>query len=368
MVQCMSWKSGMRQVVAAMVLGTMMVVVPQMTVAAGMPRGEQSAEADRGPVSSVTASRFEQVPGIQHQQIGQLQVTAFLDGVIPLPLSLLKGIDPAQVQALVRRAHMPQVAAGVQTAVNVFLVRRGERLMLIDAGGGSCLGENLGHLRAHLQRAGIDPADVTDVLLTHAHPDHVCGLVDARGQSVFARATLWMPTGEAAFWLSQTQKARAPKDKQGSFDAAVRAVEPYRQAGRLQLVGADTQLPPGVQRVATPGHTADHVSWLVDSGTEEAPSGSASSAASPDGVLFWGDIVHFHGVQFPRPGAWVDFDAQARLAVESRRKVLRLAARHGWWVAGAHLPFPGIGHVERDGKAWRWVRTEFVPVTDAGGR
>lgn len=363
MTKAFSWERSGWQAAGGMLLAALIAALPLRVTAAEAARtthAGQTAATAQALAQQGGARDFVQVPGIQRQQIGQLQVTAFLDGVIPLPLTLLEGIDPARVQALARAAHLPEVEAGILTAVNVFLVRRADRLMLIDAGGAACLGDTLGHLPALLKQAGVDPAGITDVLMTHAHPDHVCGLLDAHGNAAFARATVWLPAGEAAFWSSRTQRARAPAEQRTYFDKAAQAIDAYSRQGRLQRVGQDTVLPPGVQRIASPGHTVDHVSWLIDGAAD--PVTSSSSAK----VLFWGDIVHFHAVQFAQPRAWIGFDADGRQAVDSRRQIMAQAARHGWWVAGAHLPFPGIGHVVSQGKGYSWVRTEFVPLPAAG--
>ena len=104
-------------------------------------------------------------------------------------------------------------------------------------------------------------------------------------------------------------------------------------------------------RVDSPGHTPGHTSWLFRGSAGQAP------------LLVWGDVVHYHAVQFRQPKASFEYDSDRRQAVASRQRLLARAADQGWWVAGAHLPFPCIGHVRREGRAgYAWVPAEFGPA------
>ncbi|MDO5102604.1 MAG: MBL fold metallo-hydrolase [Lautropia sp.] len=310
------------------------------------------------------ASAFVQVPGVYRQQIGQLQVTALLDGTLWLPAEVMKGLSGKTVQTMLREMHVPKQADGSQLAINVLLVRRGDRLMLVDAGSGRCMGDGVGKLLENLKHAGVSPEQITDVLLTHAHPDHVCGLLGEGDRAVFGKATLWLSDREGTYWLSDRQKRRAPKDAQPYFDMAVKALQPYQAAGRLKLFAEKDQLPPGVTALQTPGHTPGHVSWLIDGAEKSPPRPSVRQRAkqAPYQLLVWGDIVHMHAVQFAQPGAWLAFDVDPEQAIKTRKRMLARASQNGWWVAGAHLPFPGIGHVAKDRQGYRWLPAEFGPV------
>lgn len=291
-----------------------------------------------------------QAPGYFRQSLGEMQVTALYDGVIDLSPALLKGMDPQDVRQRLERMFIGG-PRGVQTAVNAYLVHTGRQLLLIDAGAGQCFGPGVGQMPANLKAAGYTAADVDAVLITHLHPDHLCGLLDDKGRSAFPNATLWAAAKDAAFWLDAQTAAAAPKAMQPFFAMARQAAAPYQAAGRLRTFEAGDAIVPGVQAVPTPGHTPGHTSFLVGSGS--------------NALLVWGDIVHSHAVQFAHPEVSIEFDVDQKAAIASRRDVLARAARETWWVGGAHLPFPGIGHVRAEDVGYTWVPVEYGPVKPA---
>ncbi len=290
-----------------------------------------------------------QVAGVHHHDTGALRVTALFDGATRLAPGLLAGIEPARVLDLLQHGFVPGDADGAQTAVNAFLVHAGDELVLVDAGTGTCFGPGLGQVPGNLRAAGYAPAQVDHVLLTHGHPDHMCGLVDARDQAVYPNATVWLAQAEADHWLDASAMARAPEAARGTFAMARRAVAPYRDAGRLRLfTPGQPELPGGATAIDTRGHTPGHVSYLFGEDTQ--------------GLLVWGDVLHFHAVQFAHPEVSIEFDHDQPAAIAARRQLLERSAAGRWWVAGAHLPFPGLGHVRAEGGAFDWVPAEFGPL------
>ncbi len=290
-----------------------------------------------------------QVPGVYHQQIGALQVTALFDGTVALGRQELVGIDPGAVTRLLDHRYVPEDGKGLQTAVNAYLVQRGGHLTLVDTGTAQCFGPGLGQVLGNLRAAGFDPTEVDDVLLTHAHPDHLCGLLDAQGQMAFPKATVWLSAADAGYWLDPASEAGAPQGVRFAFALARKAVAPYASAGKLRRFTPGQALPDGVTALDSHGHTPGHVSWKLDGGNGQS-------------LLVWGDIVHFHAVQFARPDAAFEADSDRTAAIASRRAMMAQAADQGGWVAGAHLPFPGLGHVRREGQAFAWVPGEFAPL------
>ena len=299
----------------------------------------------------VPAAELTQVPGYYHQAVGALRVTALFDGVVALPRAQIAGLSADQVSNLLAHRYVPEGKPGLQTAVNAYLVQVGGRKVLVDAGTADCFGPGLGQVLGNMKAAGLAPEQVDDVLLTHAHPDHLCGVLGADGKPAYPNATLWVDSTEAAYWRSPEAEARTPKALSFVVGQTRRALDAYAADGRLRTFSpGDGALPAGIQALATHGHTPGHSSYLIDGGNAQSK------------LLVWGDLVHFHAVQFARPSASFEVDADRQQADASRRRMLQRAAAEGWWVAGAHLPFPGLGHVRTEGKNYAWVPAEYSPL------
>ena len=274
-----------------------------------------------------------------HCRIGDLTLTAIGDGDLAIGLDLLSGIEPEE-------AARRQAAAGLNPPcsihLNAYLVRGGGRAVLIDAGAGAAR-PGCGGLAGGLAALGLTPADIDAVLLTHAHPDHVGGLVAADGAAAFPRAELLVPTAELAFWRDEGHLARADERQRGQFRLARQAFAAYR-AG-LRPIGAGP-LFPGLEAVALPGHTAGHGGYLIEGGGRS--------------VLVWGDLVHFPAIQIPRPAVSIRFDQDPALAVATRARLLDRLAADRTLVAGMHLGPAGFGWIEpgRDGLVLRHHRPE----------
>jgi glyoxylase-like metal-dependent hydrolase (beta-lactamase superfamily II) len=270
----------------------------------------------------------------QTKKIGDITVTAVNDGMLNTTHDVILGLDPAE------SARLTGVPAGmpIPLDVNCFLVRLKDRLVLIDTGAGSQMAPTLGQLPKNLQALGVAPDAIDDILLTHCHPDHSNGLIDAAGRAMFPKARVTLHEKEAAFWLD---RAEAPDDSERirrNTKAAKASTAPYRD--RMLRI-TDREVLPGISAVLRAGHTPGHTNWLIRSGN--------------DRLLIWGDIVHLAAVQVPRPDTGLVFDVDPAAACASRRRVFDWLADERVAVAGAHLDFPGFGHIARaaDGFAYR---------------
>nr|WP_234815014.1 MBL fold metallo-hydrolase [Noviherbaspirillum denitrificans] len=288
-----------------------------------------------------------QVPGYYRMNLGDVEVTALYDGYVMLDPKILNGASAKDIQGLLARTFAASTS-GMQTAVNAYLVNTGKNLILVDAGAAKCFGPTLGVIGDNIRAAGYKPEQVDTVLLTHLHGDHVCGIATADGKAAFPNATVHVSKDEAAFWLNKETAAKAPKEMQAFFKVAEDAVAPYKAAGKLKEFKSGDTLLPGIVSVPSPGHTPGHAGYLVTSGQEQ--------------LLVWGDIVHNHAVQFARPAVAIDFDTDKKQAIATRRKLFADVAKKKLWVAGAHLPFPGLGHVRAEGKGYAWVPVEYAPL------
>ncbi len=306
-----------------------------------------------GPALAAAPIQAAQAPGFYRMALGDFVVTALYDGYVDLDPSILSGASAQDIQTLLAAMFVP-VDPGVQTAVNGYVVQNGKQVVLVDTGAGPCLGPTAGGLAGNLRAAGFQPEQVDAVLLTHLHPDHACGLLTPEGAALFPNADVYAARAEADFWLSTTVAAQAPADVQPMFKMSRDAAAPYQAAGKFLTYQPDDTLLPGVQAVPTHGHTPGHTSYLFTSGKQR--------------LLVWGDIVHSHAVQFARPEVAIEFDVDSVQAIASRKKVFADTARDGMWVAGAHLPFPGLGHVRADGQGYAWVPAEYAPLRQRPAR
>lgn len=288
-----------------------------------------------------------QVPGYYRLNLGKFEVTALYDGAIDLDEKLLKNVQKRDVQRLLARQFLQ--GPKVQTAVNAYLVNTGSKLILVDAGAAKLFGPGLGNIVDNLKAAGYKPEQIDTVLVTHLHGDHVNGLVGPDGQRVFANAEIWSAKADNDFWLNADTAAKAPQDAQPFFKMARDAAAPYLAAGKWKTFDADGELLPGVSSLATHGHTPGHASYLFENGGQK--------------LLVLGDLVHNHAVQFARPDVAIEFDSDAKQAVDTRKRIFYRAAREKLLVAGMHLPFPGIGHVRKEAAGgYAWVPAEFAPL------
>ena len=260
------------------------------------------------------------------------------DGHLVVPTSILaENVAQAEVRSfLAERAVGPD---RVHFHINVALVKTGSDYVLIDAGSGGTWEPTAGKLADSLEAAGIKPEQIGKVVLTHAHPDHIWGLVDELDDSLrFPRAEYVVSAREFDFWTSgEGANLKGPIE---GIAAGARRVFKAIEARTTRIKPGD-EVAPGIAAIDTAGHTPGHISLLVASGSdkllyhcrcraERAHLLRASRLAAPRG----------HGRRQGRhqPPALLDMAATDKLQVLSY-----------------HIPFPGLGRVERKGSAYAWV-------------
>ena len=284
-----------------------------------------------------------QAPGWYRMMLGNFQVTALSDGTVALPVDkLLTQVAPARVQSLLARSYLK---APVETSVNAYLVHTGAKLVLIDAGAAGLFGPTLGKLLGNLKAAGYQPEQVDEIYITHMHPDHVGGLV-ADGKMAFPNAVVRADMREGSFWLSQENLDKAPADAKGFFQGAMASLNPYVAAGKLKPFDGETELVPGIRAIPARGHTPGHTIYAVESQGNK--------------LVVWGDLMHVAAVQFAMPSVTIQFDTDAKAAAPQRQQNYADAAKKGYYVAVAHVSFPGIGRLRADGKGYEWLPANYV--------
>jgi glyoxylase-like metal-dependent hydrolase (beta-lactamase superfamily II) len=312
----------------AVILGLGIVVAPV-----------QQAQAEAVQVKKSGASYYRFM-------LGKFEVTALSDGTTPLPVDqLLTKITPDQVK---KALAANDIAPPYEMNFNAYLINTGDKLVLIDTGAGALFGPNLGKMIDALKASGYTPEQVDEIYITHMHSDHVGGLV-ADGRAVFPHAIVRADKREGDFWLSQANLDKAGKDERSSFQNAQAALKPYVDADRYKPFEGATALVPGIKSMPLPGHTPGHEGYVVESEGQK--------------LLVWGDVIHVGAVQFAEPSVTIHFDADSKLAEATRLKLLADAAKQGYWIAGAHLSFPGVGHVHATGNnRYTWVPVSYSTV------
>jgi glyoxylase-like metal-dependent hydrolase (beta-lactamase superfamily II) len=248
--------------------------------------------------------------------------------------SLFANVPREQAEAELRRLGQP--ADSVTTPYTHLLVDTGEHRVLADMGAGS-LFHTTGRLPDNLRAAGIDPALVDIVVITHAHPDHIGGVLDRDGNPAYPNAHYFIGRDEYAFWASEVALEKWPADWVMGIRAALKVME-----DRLSLVEREGEIVPGVSVLQAPGHTPGHMVVSFQSRGEE--------------LLYVGDSA-LHTLQLehtgwlPQPLFWLDPEQ----AAASQRRVFDYAADAGALVIGQHfIPFPSLGRVVRLGEGWQW--------------
>ena len=285
-------------------------------------------------------------PGYYRMMLGDFEVTALSDGTHAMDVNEL--LDQGKAPTIQQSLKAVDQPASYEWSFNGYLVNTGSKLVLIDTGGGSFMGGDLGKLVGRIKAAGYSPEQIDEIYITHMHLDHVGGLVTAEGKPVFPNATVRAGKADADYWLSKAQRDKAPAEAQSFFDIAQKSLGPYVKAGHFKPIAADGELVPGIRAMSLSGHTPGHTGYVVESKGQK--------------MLVWGDTLHVQAVQFAHPDVSIKFDTDVATAEKARERVLADVAKSGYLVAGAHIAFPGIGHVVADGSGYRWLPVSYAEI------
>ena len=268
------------------------------------------------------------------QQIGEFSITAISDGYLSASLDLLSNIDLLDASKLQQDAGVNDPSS---IHINCYLVRGRGRTILIDAGAGG-FKQWGGKLKVNLALAGVQPSDIDTILLTHAHPDHVGGLLDSSGEAAFPDAELVIHQHEVSFWEDDSNLSRASERARGNFLFARKVFDQYREKMRLFT---DNEVLPGIIAMPLLGHTAGHSGYRIESADRS--------------LLIWGDIVHFPQIQIARPDVSIAFDQDPLLSAKTRSKLLDVVSSDNILIAGMHLGELGFARIQRKGNLYRIV-------------
>lgn len=276
--------------------------------------------------------------GYQVFNVGSIEVIALSDGTVPVSANdLLKDKKPGSINLLLDEAFLSDP---VEVSINAYLIKTTNNLILVDTGSGELFGTYGGHLIGSLKEAGLNPNDITDILITHIHVDHSGGL-SSHNAIQFPNATVHVNKKEVDFWLSRSEPK---KDEDKGITAnrpAFLALKPYLDAGKIKTFQGDVTLFPEITTVEFTGHTAGHTVFVLESNKEK--------------LVFWGDLIHVAAVQLHHPDFLNEFDFDKGKAAAQRAKAYKIAANEGYLIAADHISFPGIGRIRAVGSGYVWV-------------
>ena len=290
--------------------------------------------------SMASADALHQLGGAQRIKVGQTVITALSDGHVDLiNADTLVGIDEDGYEAALRKAG--RGAGARQSDINAYLVDDGHNRVLIDAGGSKSFVPTLGGVPDALRFAGYRPEDITHILMSHLHPDHVSGALDDHNGARYPNAELIVHAREYEFWITSSARSQSPQ-MEPFFRIAHSVIQAYNDRIRI-FDKADVGIG-GITAEPLFGHTPGHVGYVIENGGEH--------------VLVTSDLVLHSVIQLSHPDVSVAFDIDPQAATAVRQRMLERVAFSRERLVGMHFPFPGIGRIERSGSAYRWVAEE----------
>ncbi|MEO1274617.1 MAG: MBL fold metallo-hydrolase [Pseudomonadota bacterium] len=281
-----------------------------------------------------------QAPGLYRLRVGAAVVTVLLDGYLDIAPEWWVHTTPEALGTALEESFRP-VDEPLRISVNAYIIQLGGRTIAVDAGADTLFGPTAGRYGQALQAAGIDPASVDTVLMSHLHPDHVGGLI-AGGRAAFANAAVKVAAPELAYWTDAGHRAAAPDFARPWFDAVAETMRLY--GDRVTTFRGEAAVAPGITAIPLPGHTPGHTGFVLESGGER--------------LFLWGDVTDFLALQLADPAATLVFDIDKAEGERSRRRAIEVAASERLMIGGAHVPFPSVGHI-----AGPAAQRRFLPAT-----
>lgn len=272
------------------------------------------------------------------KMLGDGKITILSDGHMSFPTGFMyPDVSEEKLNALLTDHKLP--TDRLEPPCNLTLYQTADRTILFDVGGGSQFLPTTGQLPDALDAIGLTPEDITDVIFTHAHPDHLWGLLDDFDDLLFPDASYYISEPEWAFWTDPETVNNVREDQQGLAVGSKRRLEAL--SDQITLFKPESEMLNGIFAHDTSGHTPGHCSFEIRAGSEQ--------------LLVLGDALAHPIITFEHPEWPFGQDVSAERSIMTRKRLLDFLATRQMELIGYHLPHPGFGRAERHGSAYRFV-------------
>lgn len=281
-------------------------------------------------------------PGFRKMSLGAMEVIALNDGALrrPLGAEFVTNAPLDQVKALLASQHLS--AEYVDIPFTPFLIVSGKQRILMDTGLADNGPPTTGRLLANMEAAGFKPTDITDVILSHFHGDHINGLRFKNGNLVYPNAKVHVPAPEHAFWTDENNIKNAPEAMKGAYAGVQRALGGL-SPGQLVKFNPGSEVAPGITSVAAFGHTPGHTLFTVKSQGKN--------------FIYVADLTNVPALFARNPDWSVVFDMNPEMARQTRRKVFEMLVNEKMIAGGFHFPFPAMGTIAKEANGY-----QFKPI------
>ena len=268
---------------------------------------------------------------ISKTTVGKINVTTLRDGERTLPFEALKNLSDEDINNI----KSDENQSFTFTNFNACVIQNGKQNLLVDTGCGTLYGPTCGFIIDALDELGLAPDEITDIFITHLHPDHIGGCINEDGAAVFKNANFKIVEEEHNFWTSKEFGSDEINGRDWS-NLAHNVLSAYD--AQLEVLTSTKDIISGVSTVPLPGHTPGHTGFRVDDGNQS--------------MFHMADIIHVPNLQLKDPNICTLFDVDPEIALNSRKYALDMASSDNLLCTSGHMLEPKFVHLEKRGSSY----------------